>query len=816
MSTVPEVLSTRRKWKLRQTSASDETPVFGVNSSHIAIVVVLCLLLGLSLLWHEGVDAVDSGILLPALLPLIATGAAYISRPLVAGAFLATTSGVVAFSISEPGAATFLLISLGVGAFIHRLHVQARTVKKYHDQSVSVHAQLNLVRSFLHSFEDNGKDWFWQTDEIGRLNYMSPVLGSLTGYNSDSEITLIDLLRNRFNKTVEQRSALRVIDFNMAACLPFNEVAFSITVDSTERWLSLNGKPAFSDHGKFIGYTGLASDLTEVRHSEAQVRQSARFDALTRLANRTYFRDTLEDVLNRSAAGGLPCALLFIDLDRFKIVNDTLGHSVGDALLQMVAERLEYLVKRKGRVGRFGGDEFVALIVDARDKKAVAALATRIIRELSAPYTISETQIVIGASIGVAFGTTHGENGDQLIQNADLALYAAKQSGRGMHCFFDGNMRTQAETRQALETELRQALVKNQLHLLYQPIFDTITEKLTGFEALLRWDHPTRGTISPEIFIPIAEEANLIGRIGEWAIRTACMQASKWPKQVRIAVNMSPNQFLDVNLSTMILNALASSQLSPSRLELEITESVFLNADTTTHATLDQLKNLGIHLALDDFGTGYSSLGYLRRASFSKIKIDKSFVRGITNPNSENVAIVRAVVALAVSLGMVTTAEGAETPEEVQALRALGCSQIQGFYYSRPLDSERAAALAACSETGKLKTALEPRKARIQLLRAAYIKAGKAKYSILVRNLSEDGLMAQVDADLTVGTRVTIQLTGFAEIRGVIKWTQPTRIGVLFERPVNLDNLTRLTSTRLRRTDIKSLPAHSGPQRTAH
>jgi EAL domain-containing protein (putative c-di-GMP-specific phosphodiesterase class I) len=331
------------------------------------------------------------------------------------------------------------------------------------------------------------------------------------------------------------------------------------------------------------------------------------------------------------------------------------------------------------------------------------------------------------------------------------------------------------------------------MKLVYQPIVDAATERLSGFEALIRWIHPTLGNISPDIFIPIAEEANLIGRIGEWVVRTACAEASDWPDEIRIAVNLSPSQFVDANLPAMIFNALAASGLPAGRLELELTEGVFLNENSVTASTLAALNGMGVHLAMDDFGTGYSSLGYLRRASFSKIKIDRSFVRGVAGRNRDNIEIVRAVVTIAKSLGMITTAEGAETAEEVQALRELGCTQIQGFFYGEPLETEKARKLIASHSNAPRKRDLTPRSARIQILRAAQLRAGRKKYQVLVKNLSAEGAMIQIEEEIKAGTKLILELSGFDPVKGVVRWTQPHKIGIAFDERIDLDNLRQIS-----------------------
>jgi diguanylate cyclase (GGDEF)-like protein len=396
-------------------------------------------------------------------------------------------------------------------------------------------------------------------------------------------------------------------------------------------------------------------------------------------------RELLEEAVMRQWEGQSGCALLLVDLDRFKLVNDTLGHAIGDQLLVEVGRRLEQAIGEGGRVGRIGGDEFAIVWSAGCDRDQLGAVADQIIAGLSKSFTIGAATLHVGATIGIAVGPADGTFEEQLMRSADLALYRAKEAGRGGHAFFERYMFDEAEDHRLLEQDVREALGANGLTLAYQPIIDAKSGEVVAREALLRWRHPKRGDIPPDQFIPIIEDAGLIHQIGDWVIREACAEAARWDGGMRVAVNISAAQLTGAGLAKTVLGALAATRLEPNRLELEVTESVFLGDDAATLASLERLRSLGVRLVLDDFGKGYSSFGYLSRAHFAKIKIDQSFVRGAADGAMDCVAIVHAILALARGLGVETTAEGVETEEQAGVMRQLGCTQLQGFHFGRPV-----------------------------------------------------------------------------------------------------------------------------------
>jgi diguanylate cyclase (GGDEF)-like protein len=431
------------------------------------------------------------------------------------------------------------------------------------------------------------------------------------------------------------------------------------------------------------GWVATYEDISERRRAEARIAHMAHHDALTDLPNRVLFRERMEAAFARLDRYDEALTVHCIDLDRFKAVNDTLGHPVGDALLKTVADRLLSCVRGTDLVARLGGDEFAILQTANEEALAADALARRVLEALSAPYDLDGQHVVIGASIGIAVAPQDGATSDQLLKNSDLALYRAKAEGRGTHRLFEPAMDAELQARRVVELDLRKALAAGEFEVYYQPLVNLQSGEITGCEALVRWHHPERGLVPPAEFIPIAEEIGLIGKIGDWVLRQACRQAASWPKPIKVAVNLSAVQLKNPNFAQTVVLALADSGMAANRLELEITESVFLQDNEATLAILHQLRSLGVRIAMDDFGTGYSSLSYLRSFPFDKIKIDRSFVHDLAT-RVDCMAIVHSVATLGQRLGMVTTAEGIETAEELEQVRMTGCTEGQGYYFGRP------------------------------------------------------------------------------------------------------------------------------------
>ena len=452
------------------------------------------------------------------------------------------------------------------------------------------------------------------------------------------------------------------------------------------------------------GSVVLVEDVTERKDAEARIRQLARYDPLTGLPNRNLLHEQMEAMLGTARHDRQLYAVLFIDLDRFKQVNDTLGHAFGDRLLCAVSDRLRTLVGAPDLIARFGGDEFVVILAAIQAENNAAAMAERIVSALAEPYSIDDHRVVIGCSIGIAVAAGGDADEDRLLKNADMALYRAKAEGRGGWQFFEPEMDVRAQVRRSLELELRIAAEKKLLRVFYQPLVDLRTKRFSTCEALLRWEHPERGWVSPAEFIPIAEDTGLIVEIGEWALGQACMDCATWPTDVRVAVNLSPVQFRRGGLVGAVRNALAISGLPPNRLELEITESVLLHDNAITRMTLQQLRDMGVRIALDDFGTGYSSLSYLQNFQLDKVKLDRSFLQGI-GTGHRSLILLRGIAKLSADLGMLVAVEGIETEEQVSLIAAVPhIDEVQGFYFSRAIPSHQLRKLLA-TDTPKTRVA---------------------------------------------------------------------------------------------------------------
>jgi len=638
------------------------------------------------------------------------------------------------------------------------------------------------AEDILRSFEETGQGWFWETDRRGLLTYISPNAATALGKSSD------DICGRPLNEIVEPSAgandAERTLAFHLSARSAFHDVEVRAATTGEELWWALTGRPVYDPFKNFCGFRGHGADLTEKRRSEQQVSRLAHYDSLTGLANRVQMSQALEQILAAPSARERACAVLMLDLDRFKQVNDTLGHPAGDALLMQVAQRLERAIGAEGRCGRLGGDEFKVIVPRHQDRDTLGHIARELIASLSQPYSIDGQSVVIGASVGIVLAPEHGTTSDALIRNVDLALYAAKDAGRGVFRFYAEDLHAAAEERAELEQDLRDAIARGELQLYYQPVVYAATEKIVGFEALMRWHHPKRGWLSPAKFVPIAEDAGLIDSMGQWALRTACADLARWPASIRCAVNVSALQFANPELPTIVANALAHSGVAASRLELEITESVFLNDNAGTEAMFKALKRVGVRLALDDFGTGYSSLGYLKKAPFDKIKIDRSFVQGATEEGSRNGAIIASITSLAEALHMDTTAEGVETLDELELVRLLGCSHVQGYIYFKPMDAADATALVSGDLTAEPDGPQSARTPRQVLLRRVVVVHNGNRIDATLRNISEGGAMLEGLWNMPAGSPLRIEFSADKSVTALVRWSRENRVGVEFHAPL--------------------------------
>lgn len=623
----------------------------------------------------------------------------------------------------------------------------------------------DLRMRILDEFDKAGIGWIWATDAQGELIYLAEqamenlglATGDLLGQPLD-EIFELDA-------TTQSQGSGRSLKFQLKAQNKIRDQVMRFTLDNSvgnmrQTWWSLSGYPVLDSEGKFIGYRGNAHDVSV--EYERQIRDSklADFDSLTGLANRHNMDRHIDATLAAFKSANRPSALMMLDLDKFKRVNDTLGHQAGDALLGGVAERLRSIVGERGKIARLGGDEFQVFIPDEDDRGKLGDLADKIIQIVSQPYPLDDgKRAIIGASVGIAVAPFDGAEREDIVRSADLALYAAKNGGRGQFRFYGADLKSEELEREALLDDLRTALEAGQLRLEYQPVVSIASGAVVCLEALMRWEHPVRGEIPPASFIPVAEESDLINNLGEWALRNACETATKWPKSLNVAVNVSAVQFANQGLPTVIANALAHSGLEPHRLELELTESIFVGDSIETEQTFATLKSLGVRLALDDFGTGYSSLSYLQSAPFDKIKVDKSFVEGCTQEDKNSAKIIAAIVGLSSALSMETTVEGVEAFDQLEVVKARGAKLVQGFIYSRPLREEE---VLERINSGEFKIVPDgPKKYRADR-RTVYRRIGVIHedyyYNAVMRNLSRNGAGIEGIVGIPVGTEVVLDL----------------------------------------------------------
>ena len=618
---------------------------------------------------------------------------AFSSLPLFSGGLLATLGlclAVMMYLFAMPYLAIVSIVYSG--GLIAACLYNGRTYILNKINEFVLQEKSEVVSLLLREYEESGGDWMWQTDASRCLTHVSPRFAIALGVEPRSLETkpLLEILAGDAWEAGNFSAGLRDLSEKLKNRESFSDLVLPVQIGGNTHWWELSASPRFDDNGSFSGFRGVGSDVTDAYRSADKINRMARFDTLTGLPNRMLVNETLGTAMAEADRWRTRCGFMMIDLDRFKAVNDTLGHPIGDRLLTRVSERLCNVMSENELCGRLGGDEFAVVVKDANDPQRMSQLAQNIIDTLSQPYEVDQYTIYIGASVGTAIGPRDGRSVEMLIRSADLALYKSKDQGGGVFNSYEPQFHAHAEERRVVEIALRKALERNEFEVHYQPVVNAQSGTIESFEALLRWNNPDLGSVSPCKFIPIAEEARLIGPIGEWVLRTACAEAASWPSTIRVAVNVSAEQLHDAQFATTVVSALSHAGLPPHRLELEVTESVFMREGTKAVSVLEQILSLGVRLALDDFGTGYSSLGYLSKTKFSTIKVDRSFVQGAAKNLPESLAIIRAVVALANSLGMSTTAEGVENDDECQMIKDLGCRKIQGYLFGRPMPAEEA------------------------------------------------------------------------------------------------------------------------------
>ncbi len=579
-------------------------------------------------------------------------------------------------------------VMCGVGyangkVFMSRLRAESETER-----------QKQLIDLLLRDFEENASDWLWEISPSGHLRHVSARLAQSFGAPARTLIqrSFLEMLGNMLPPDDPEASAALVkLTSHIRLGQPFRDLEMAVEVGHDVHWWSLSAKPLHDESGRAAGWRGVGADITHTRHARDELARLANFDALTGLANRHRFSTELDRLAASTETPSRPCALLFLDLDNFKHINDTLGHSVGDQLLRRVGARLKSCVVEGDLLARLGGDEFALLTWRYTTPAEAGALAERLLVLLADPCQLDDVLVEVRASVGVSLAPRDGRDPQALLQYADLALYAAKAAGRNTYRFFEPDMAQSAQARALLLRELGQALATDQFRVFFQPQMKLGTGEVIGFEALVRWQHSERGLIGPGEFIPVAEETGQIVPLGNWVLREACRLAMDWPAHLRVAVNLSAVQFRSSAVIDLVDEALANSGLAPERLEIEITESALIEDHEGAQATLVALRSRGVRVALDDFGTGYSSLAYLRRFPMDKLKIDGMFVRSL-DTDQDAQAVVTAIISLAQALRLDTTAEGIETSEQLVMLRALGCDDVQGYLISKPMPSTDVAA----------------------------------------------------------------------------------------------------------------------------
>ena len=636
-------------------------------------------------MWSFSSLGPDSQIAAASLLAAVGVSAlGLVVVPVCATAWMASFTAAVCYAIfagrESLSILSILQIAFSLGVAVIGVQVVSRWAFRQLKATADMGSASESASLLLQEYEQRGVGWLWQVDEENRVTYISSRMTALLGRPATS------LLGHSLPSLLGGHAELGRV---LLEKQPFASLEMELKTPRGSRWIAMAGDPIIDTAGRFEGFRGVGSDVTEIRQTQERLTHLANMDVLSGLPNRGRVRQLLGDALRQATVSNAPCAIMFLDLDGFKPVNDTFGHPKGDAVLQAVAKRLCEQVGQDGHVGRMGGDEFAIVLPDAQSRQKVEALADSIIRSVAEPYMIDQTEIRIGVSIGCAFGPIDGATVDDLILKADLALYQAKDAGRGVAKYFSAELQNEQDDRMRLETDLRNAITARQFHLMFQPLVSAKTQQVIGFEALIRWNHPQRGMVPPFVFIPVAEETGLMPAIGEWVIEEACRALASWPEPITVAINISPKQIVLPSLPNVVSQCLSRYRVPANRLELEVTEGIFLGDNGPTLDTLKRLRALGVGIALDDFGTGYSSIGYLNKAVFHKLKIDGSFVREAgTRP--ENVAIIKSIVQLAKSFRMNVTAEGVETTEDFERMRELGCDTIQGYLFGKPLTYDRA------------------------------------------------------------------------------------------------------------------------------
>ena len=640
----------------------------------------------------------------------------------------------------------------------------------------------NEKLAMLDDLERTGLGWFWASDANGNLTYLSEAIADRIDF--PIEALLSKPLAGIF-EAVGGDGRTQSLSLKLGARKAFTGIKVSPEGSENAIVIRLSGRPIFSKSGKFEGFRGTGTDITEQYHREEETARLAKFDSLTGLSNRHRMAHTIESTLTAFRAAKRNCAIMMLDLDRFKQVNDTLGHAAGDELLKEVAARLKRSVERECEIGRLGGDEFQIMLPDLDDRGVLGEIAAKVITMLTQPYSLEEGRCVIGASVGIAIAPHDGVTADEIVNSADMALYAAKNGGRGQFRFYSGDLANEAIFRKRLEGDLQEAVSEEQLFLKYQPVLSGEKLEVTALEAMIFWNHPQRGEIDSDEFQSIVENSSLIVDVGEWAIRQACSEAAAWPEGLRVAVNIPTPQFASGGFVDSVKSALDDSELDPDRLELEVKETVFLGDTNSVDKTLAAMFKLGVRLTLDEFGTGYSSLGYLRRAPFDSIKIGENFFSEVLDEESRELALVKAIVALARALGMSTIATGIESYDLMQALRDCEINSLQGSIFTDPVPAAQVERELAKGGWTIIPSGSRSKRARRRtVLRNIQVIHDDHSYSVTLRNLSRTGALIQGLSEVPLETQFVVDLGGGQLAVATVTRENGDTQGLEFEKPL--------------------------------
>ncbi|MEZ5743342.1 MAG: EAL domain-containing protein [Sphingomonadaceae bacterium] len=663
----------------------------------------------------------------------------------------------------------------------------------------------DLAVQLVRDYEDSGEGWFWATDARGKLTYISDGIAEQLG--SDAATLTGTSFQTLFAcERGEGHGRERTVALLFGSHKKFSDVTVRSIDSPSQSWWSITGRPTFDDEGAFIGFRGHGHDVTAAHMESVDQSRIVSFDPLTGLFNRSHIERQLDLMLAAFRGSKRTCAVMMIDLDRFKQVNDTLGHQAGDELLEQVSERLRRVLVGNVLIGRLGGDEFQAVFPDNPPRDELSHLADKVIAILSQPFSLDEGRCTIGASIGIAIAPSDGDDREDLIRSADLALYAAKGAGRGVHRHYSHQLRAEAQERQRIEEDLRDALARNEIYLAYEPIVDA-DNRVVSLEARIRWRHSELDEIEPDVFLPIAQKSRLMVPLGEWAMRRACADAARWPDDVRLVLALTADELDSLGFLSTVAQSLGKSGLPAGRLELALPSTVFWTNAGFDARRFDALKALGVRLAVERFGIASASLRLLRDGPFANVRLDETFVQGISLPDSANRAIVRSVVAIVDDLGLEVQAVGIGSLDELEELRALGIDTCQG-----PIIADRICAEDAQAALASGAWHLEPRgpqhfrAERIRMLRTISLIDEACRYEVRMRNISRSGCLVEGLSGVRAGVQFIVDLGGGQIAMATARRIEEDRVGLEFAEPLVEDERGALaTAGRLSAQQIAAL-----------